>query len=210
MCGPYVALCGARIAPDGASARLLFGLRLLFNAGRVTVYAAIGFLAGAFGQIALALGARSGLSGAVAIAAGLFVVLFGVSLMGGVRDPGRLIARSGLDTLIRGGTRSAFRAPPYASAFLLGSLQGAFPCALVYGAAGRAAVAGTAASGAATMIVFGLGTVPAIFTLASMPKGVALRLRVWRGAGVLLVAVGILLVLRGLAAFSLVPHSLFW
>ena len=210
MCGPYVALCGARLAPDGASARLLFGLRLLFNAGRVAVYAVIGLLAGAFGQVALALAARSGLSGAVAIVAGLLVALFGVALMGGARDPGRLIARSGLDTLIRGGARSAFRAPPYLSAFLLGSLQGSFPCALVYGAASRAAVAGSAGLGAVTMVVFGLGTVPAILALASIPKGVTLRVRVWRWAGVFLVAVGVLLVLRGLAAFSLVPHALFW
>lgn len=210
MCGPYVALCGARIAPDGATRRLLFGLRLLFNAGRVAVYAIIGLLAGAFGQVALAFAGRSGLSGVVAITAGLLVALFGLVLTGGVRDPTRLLARSGLDVLIRGGARNAFRAPPYLSAFLLGSLQGAFPCALVYGAAGRAAVAGSAGAGAATMVVFGLGTVPAILALSSIPNGVARRFRVWRWAGVPLVAVGVLLILRGLAAFGLVPHSLLW
>jgi sulfite exporter TauE/SafE len=67
--------------------------------------------------------------------------------------------------------------PPYLAALLLGSLQGALPCALVYGAASRAVVAGSAASGALTMLVFGLGTVPAVVGLTLLPRAVLVRVR---------------------------------
>lgn len=210
MCGPYVALCAARISPSGSPAPRLLAFRLLFNAGRVATYVAIGAFAGAFGQIAIAAGVRSGLGGAVAVIAGMVALLLGFALAGWIRDPSGWLRRSGVEVLIRGGMQRAFRAPPRAAALFLGALQGAFPCALVYAAASRAAAAGSAPGGAATMLVFGLGTVPAIFALSAVPAGVIHRLRAWRWAGVFVSAVGVLLILRGLSAMGYVPHSFFW
>lgn len=208
MCGPYVALCAARLAPPGG-ARPDVGGRLLFNAGRLATYAAIGALAGAFGQIALAVG-RVHLAGVVALAAGTATVAFGISLVGWIRDPTALLNRLGVDVLIRGGAREASRAPRLLSPALLGVLQGAFPCALVYGAASRASVAGSAGAGAGVMLVFGLGTVPAIFALSSVSPTLLRRVRGWRWAGLLIATVGVLLVLRGLAQMGVVGHSVFW
>ncbi len=210
MCGPYVALCAARISPGGSTAGQRLILRLLFNTGRLATYMAIGTVAGGFGQIALAAGARAGLAGGVALAAGCAAILFGLSLFGWVRDPAGLLRRSGFDLLIRGGTRSAFRAPPYVAGVLLGALQGALPCALVYGAASRAAVSGSPLRGLTTMLVFGLGTVPAIFALSSLSPGLLQRFRGWRWSGLFIVAVGLLLILRGLSAFDLLPHTVWW
>jgi sulfite exporter TauE/SafE len=176
----------------------------------VATYVAIGTVVGAFGQIALAVGARTELGGVVALTAGFMAVLFGVSLVGWIRDPAGILSRLGVDVLIRGGAREAFRAPRLVSPILLGALQGAFPCALVYGAAARAAVAGSAGAGAGVMLVFGLGTVPAIFALSSMSPVLLRRIRGWRWAGLLIAAVGVLLMLRGLAALGVVSHSALW
>ena len=185
-------------------------LRLLFNLGRLTTYMTIGALAGAFGQIALAAGARAGFTGAVSLLAGTMAIAFGTALMGWIRDPAGVLLKGGFDILIRGGARSAFRAPPYFAGFLLGALQGALPCALVYGAASRAAVAGSPSAGLVTMLVFGLGTVPAIFALTSLSSELLRRFRVWRWAGLFIAVVGLLLILRGLAAFGILPHSALW
>jgi sulfite exporter TauE/SafE len=209
MCGPYVAICAARLAPQGASVPIRVLVRLLFNGGRIATYALIGWFAGSIGQIALA-ALPLGLSGAVAIAAGLFAGGFALVLMGVLKDPTRLLARAGADVLIRGGLLRAFKAPGFLAPVLLGSLQGLFPCAMVYAAASRAATAGSAAGGAATMLVFGLGTVPAIFALTTLPAALVRRLHTRRWAGIPLLAVGVLLVLRGLAAFGLVGHSWLW
>ncbi len=210
MCGPYVAVCAARLAPAPGGAIPGVGARLLFNAGRLATYVTIGAFVGAFGQIALAAGAGTRLAGIVALAAGAVAVVFGVSLAGWIRDPAAILSRLGVDVLIREGTREAFRAPRFLSPILLGGLQGAFPCALVYGAAARAAVAGSAAAGAGVMFVFGLGTVPAIFALSSLSPVLLRRVRAWRWAGLLIAAVGILLMLRGLAAMGVVGHSVLW
>jgi sulfite exporter TauE/SafE len=209
MCGPYVAICAARLAPQGASVPIRVLVCLLFNGGRIATYALIGWFAGSIGQIALA-ALPLGLSGAVAITAGLFAGVFALVLMGVLKDPTRLLARAGADVLIRGGLLRAFKAPGFLAPVLLGSLQGLFPCAMVYAAASRAATAGSAAGGAATMLVFGLGTVPAIFALTTLPAALVRRLHTRRWAGIPLLAVGVLLVLRGLAAFGLVGHSWLW
>jgi uncharacterized protein len=210
MCGPYVALCAVRLTPGPGGASPSIGARLLFNAGRVATYVAIGTVVGAFGQIALAVGARAELGGVVALTAGFMAVVFGISLVGWIRDPAGILNRLGVGVLIRGGAREAFRAPRALSPILLGALQGAFPCALVYGAAARAAVAGSPGSGAGVMFVFGLGTVPAIFALSSLSPALLRRIRGWRWAGLLIAAVGVLLMLRGLAAMGFVRHSALW
>jgi uncharacterized protein len=210
MCGPYVAICAARLAPEGASAAIRFLVRMLFNAGRVATYVAIGWVAGSIGQIATAATLPFGLSGAVAIAAGLFAGIFALVLMGVLKDPARMLARAGLDVLIRGGLLRAFKAPGLLAPIFLGSLQGVFPCAMVYAAASRAATAGSAPKGAVTMLVFGLGTIPAIFALSALPATLVRRLHTRRAAGIPLLAVAVLLILRGLAAFGLIDHHWLW
>jgi uncharacterized protein len=210
MCGPYIALCGAHLTPPDSPPAGRILLRLLFNAGRIATYTAIGVLAGAFGQVAQALAGRSGLQGIVALAAGVTSVLFGLALLGWIGDPARAALHSGLGALLREGSRGAFRRPPYPAALLLGAVQGAFPCALVYGAAAAAAAAGSPGRGALTMLVFGLGTLPAVFALTTFSARLTGRLHAWRGAGLLVAAVGVLLILRGLAAFSLIPATAFW
>ena len=57
-------------------------------------------------------------------------------------------------------------APPALRPLLLGLLWGWLPCGLVYSLLLAAAVAGGPVRGAATMVAFGLGTVPAMAGLA--------------------------------------------
>jgi sulfite exporter TauE/SafE len=210
MCGPYVAMCTAQFLPRGASAASRLGLRLLFNLGRVATYCVIGLVAGAFGQIFLAAAARWGGSGIVAIAAGCAALYLGLSLIGWVPDPLRLMTHVGLDSWISAGRSRLSGLSPALAPLLLGSLQGLLPCALVYAAASRAAVAGSASAGALTMLIFGLGTIPVIFALTVVPQSVLRRLRAQRLAGALIAALGVLLILRGLASFGLVPVTYWW
>ncbi len=210
MCGPYVAMCAARLVPAAARPVPSVATRILFNLGRLAVYAAIGAFVGGFGQVALAAGAGARLGGLVAVVAGAVAIAFGLALAGILPDPAVVLHRAGIDVLIRGGAREALAAPRFLSPILLGALQGTFPCALVYGAAARASVAGSAGSGAVVMLVFGLGTVPAIFALSSISPAALRRVRGWRWAGLLIAAVGVLLILRGLAALGILAHSMFW
>lgn len=210
MCGPYVAMCTAQFVPRAATPAARFGLRILFNLGRIASYCVIGLIAGAFGQIAMALATRLHLGGIVALAAGLAALVFGLSMIGWIQDPARILARSGVDRWLRAGRMKLSDASPLSAPLLLGALQGWLPCALVYAAASRAAVAGSASAGALTMAVFGLGTVPAIFALTIVPQTVLRRVRTQRLAGALLCVLGILLVLRGLAGYGLITSMGWW
>ncbi|HWX23887.1 MAG TPA: sulfite exporter TauE/SafE family protein [Vicinamibacteria bacterium] len=210
MCGPYVALCTSRLTPAGAPRGGSLLLRLLFNLGRIATYAAIGLLAGAFGQIALAAAERAGLKGAVSLSAGLLAIVLSLALLGLVRDPLGVLLKGGLDAFVKGGVGHASQRPSYAAALSLGALQGLLPCALVYAAASRAAASGSAGGGGLTMVVFGLGTLPAVFALASLSPALLGRFRPWRFSGLFVGAVGVLLVLRGLSGFHVIPESPLW
>lgn len=210
MCGPYVTMCTAQFVPRGATPGRRCGLRVLFNIGRIGTYAVIGLIVGAFGQIAQAMAGHFGFAGIVAIAAGSAAMVFGLSMMGWFRDPARLVAAAGLGRWLIAGRMRLNRAPAAATPLLLGALQGWLPCALVYAAASRATLAGTPAMGALTMLVFGLGTAPAIFALTLFPQSLLRRVRTQRWAGALLALLGVILILRGLANFGLVPSTGWW
>ena len=210
MCGPYVSMCTAQFVPKGATPAARCGLRLLFNIGRIATYGMIGLIVGAFGQIAEAAASRFGVAGIVAIAAGSAALVFGVSMIGWFRDPARFLATAGLGRWLIASRMRLNRAPAAAAPLLLGALQGWLPCALVYAAASRASLAGTPVMGAVTMLVFGLGTVPAIFALTLVPQAVLRRVKAQRLAGALLAVLGVLLILRGLANFGLVESTGWW
>jgi hypothetical protein len=203
-------MCTAQFVPRGATRAARFALRILFNVGRIATYGLIGLIVGAFGQIAQAVAVRVGVSGIVAIGAGIAAVAFGLSMIGWLRDPARVVAGAAVGRWLTACRIRLSRAPSPAAPLLLGALQGWLPCALVYAAASRAGVAGSAGMGALTMVVFGLGTVPAIFALTVVPQTVLRRVQAQRLAGVLLTVLGALLILRGLATFGWVPSTGWW
>jgi sulfite exporter TauE/SafE len=210
MCGPYVALCTAQFVPRGATPGARLYLRILFNAGRIATYGLIGLMVGAFGQIAQALASRAGLSGLVALAAGVSAGVFGLAMIGWIRDPARALGGAGVQRWLVAWRARLNSSPAATTPLMLGALQGWLPCTLVYAAASRAGVSGNAFMGALTMVVFGLGTVPAIFALTLVPQTVLQRVKAQRLAGVLLTILGVLLILRGLADFGWVPSTRWW
>ncbi len=210
MCGPYVTMCTAQFVPRGATAEARFILRMIFNLGRIATYGLIGLIVGAFGQIAQAVAMRWGMTGIVAILAGVTALIFGFSMLGWLQDPARVVVNAGVGRWLIAGRMRLKQTPPAVAPLLLGSLQGWLPCALVYAAASRAAVAGSAGMGALTMVVFGLGTVPAIFALTVIPQTVLRRVKAQRLAGGLLALLGVTLILRGLASFGLVVSTGWW
>ena len=124
---------------------------LAFNAGRITSYSAAGALAGFLGgQLTSLTGAQTFL---YAIA-NLALVFLGLHLLGwflGIEKIGLPLWR---------------RLQPFAAramggnSYVAGLLWGWLPCGLVYAALGVAALAGSAAGGAAAMAAYGIGTLP--------------------------------------------------
>ncbi len=140
--------------------RLRAGLLLPYHLGRLTTYGLIGALAAASAAVLGRAPWFSGLSTVLlVVAALLFLSHASVRLLGlggwMAKAPAgwsRLIARlsGGLDR-----TRPA-------DGYVLGLALGLLPCGFLYGAVIAAAATGSPAMGAAAMLAFGLGTVPAL------------------------------------------------
>lgn len=191
MCGP-IALAVPSPRP-GWRSRLTS--TMLLNSGRIITYALIGAAFGAFGH-----GLRlAGLQQMASILAGLVLLL-------SILVPGALERwlPSSRASIIIGRLRSVLarnlkRTAPEAL-LLTGMLNGLLPCGLVYAAAIGSTVMGTAGHGALYMALFGLGTWPMLFAvrMGSGLLGQKARLALRRASPVLVGAVAVLLVLRGL------------
>ena len=181
MCGPFVILLNA-----GEGSPLV--RNLLYNVGRSFSYAGVGFGLGFAGEAANAFL----LSSLAALVGGVLVILMGFAylvpglrLEAGLRMPSWLTRALG-GVLGRGGA---------AAAPLMGIASGLLPCGMLLPAYGLALSTGSPGSAALVMIVFSLGTYPALFSVG-LGSGQLLR---WTGGrnrarwivGGLLIAMGI-------------------
>lgn len=191
MCGP-IAMAVPSPRPTWPS-RLLS--TALLNTGRIVTYALLGMAFGAFGKgLQLA-----GLQQAVSLTAG-FILLAAVVVPG-------LLERwlpTGRATLLIGRLKSLLarnlkRTAPEALV-LTGMLNGLLPCGLVYAAAFGSMAMGGWWQGMAYMLLFGLGTWPMLVAarLGGGLLGTRARLALRRASPVMVAAVAVLLLLRGL------------
>jgi uncharacterized protein len=167
-----VGMCGGIATALGAAAG---GARrawqpLLYHLGRIASYAAAGAIAGGAGEAAGFAFDVSRWSALLRLGTALIVIVIGLDIALGALGRARWLRvpeRWGA-ALWRRLAPAAQRALPAAAVprtLALGLLWGWLPCGLVYSALLAAAVAGGAVRGAATMVAFGLGTVPAMATL---------------------------------------------
>jgi sulfite exporter TauE/SafE len=192
---------------------------LAYNAGRLGSYMAAGALAGGL------LGGVRQLAGAAPMQmaaywlANLVLVALGLYLMDAWRGLARLegagrLLWSRLQPL----TRRLLPVDHPGKALALGALWGWLPCGMVYSMLLSAMLTGSAGGGAAVMLAFGLGTLPALITMGLLGN----RLQSWTrrrpvrlGAGLLVLAFGLLGLVRAsygidigwLAALCLTPPA---
>ncbi len=160
-----IGMCGCFAVACGGSARQSF----FWHAGRLTTYVILGALAGAFG------GAIPGPGWVAGVVSTALIVWFALVLAGilpepRVRIPGVQEAASNLVSRPEAGAR-----------YLFGLANGLLPCGLVYATLAIPVALGEPAAGAAAMLLFGLGTVPALAAVTFGLRKAALQdLRVRR------------------------------
>ena len=88
----------------------------------------------------------------------------------------------------------------YGSLFLIGLLNGLLPCGLVYMAVAGALATGSSISGALFMFVFGIGTLPMLFTVSILGNSLSIKLRkkMTKLIPIAVMFIGVLFILRGL------------
>lgn len=192
MCGGIAGALG--LSTPAAAARAGRSLRypLLYNAGRVASYALAGTTAGALGDAALTL---AGLPQLRVVASGLvavIMVLLGLRMLAGGRHFAWLDG-IGLAVWrrIAPWTRWLFPIRTPARAFAAGMAWGWLPCGMTYAMLTAAAMTADALQGATLMLMFGIGTLPALLAVGA---GTSLLLQpsVRRIGGTALVAIGLM------------------
>ncbi len=178
MCGGFACALGA----DRSGRRPATVLRhLLYNTGRLTVYAFLGGLAGSLSAALAASGATAVVTATqqtLTVLAGSLMVLMAVQMFGffGLR----LAPAFGVTAMAQA-LGALATTPNRAAPLAFGVFNGFLPCPLVYAFLAQAAASGDAGSGVLTMIALGLGTFPAMLAMGWM----GLKFRPdWRRAGV--------------------------
>ena len=164
MCGPLVGSIAASQRQRGMRMWGMAAAQLLHHAGRVTSYALIGFLFASVGSTVMLTGVGKGLQAALSVLVGGLMFLIGLGLLGWL--PTRRWIESGrlAGAVVRATARLRDQARGR-SWFFLGMANGFLPCGPVYAVAASTVVA-TPVAGAAAMVLFGLGTIPALVVFA--------------------------------------------
>jgi hypothetical protein len=210
MCGPLVGVYSLRQRALGITGWRLLPQLLLYHAGRLLGYASIGFALGLLGSATLLTTDGKAAQGALSCVLGLFMLLLGCGLAGWL--PTRRWVESGfLQRFVARRMGGLLDADTPGRRFTLGVGNGFLPCGPVYMVALTAAAAGNGWRGALAMLAFGVGTLPVLLVLGLGVGQLAGRARrFFNGLGVALVLVlACQLILRGLAAWNLVPHLRF-
>ena len=195
MCGGIVSALSLQ-AP-GATLRSgpEWPIHLAYNLGRIASYSIAGALIGALGSLGLLLNNWLPVQMTLYVAANLMMMALGIYLVG-VTQALAFTERAGqwLWRRVQPATRRFLPVRGTAQAFPLGMLWGWLPCGLVYSVLAMALLTGSALRGAATLLAFGLGTLPNLMLAGlllarfrSVIQGRALRL----GSGLLVLGFGL-------------------
>ncbi len=192
MCGALVVGYTVKAAADNGSK---YFTHLYYGLGKTLSYTAIGGLFGALGAIVTFTPFMRGVAG---IAAGIFLLLFGLSTLNlfpslsrfRIKIPGFVMRRLG----------QAYRqnSNPFAIGLLNGLMIICGPLQAMYI---MAAGTGTPVEGAKLLFVFGLGTLPVMLGFGVLTSALSKQFapKIVKASGVIVIGLGAIMLNRGLA-----------
>lgn len=198
--GHCVGMCGGFALAIGQGTTTVPGLAMrhvAYQAGKALTYAFLAvILAAGFGVVGRSGWTASGQT-VLSIAAGVFMILYGLMQLLEVRSAGwwqRLVAPSPVCRAMGGVTRARGLVP----AFAAGWLNGFLPCGLLVTVLLQAASQGSVLAAATGAAVFGLATFPGLFLFGWLAGGWSMRWRriLVRITGGLLIVFGVFSILR--------------
>lgn len=217
MCGPLAIAFSLSQADDSAEKTPSLWFHVVLNLGRIVSYIAVGALLGGVGSLLVAGGQFAGVGSAlrqgIAIFTGLLLIWLGVRHI----HPDFLPPLPFIHPLSQGATHQRFSSAMarlslhsrWWTPALLGSLWGLIPCGFLYTAQLKAAETSSPFMGAATMAMFGLGTLPTMLGVGLLMErmGGDRRSQLFRIGGWITLMIGVLTLLRTDAMIDYTGHS---
>jgi uncharacterized protein len=198
MCGPLA--CALPLG--GASDLAKFTGTLLYNAGRIITYSALGLLFGIAGKSFSMLGFQQGLS----ITLGVIILIVLVIPKKWLRLGGNFPLAAGFTQVIRRKLGALFLSQQKRSLVAIGLLNGLLPCGLIYMAIAGAIASADPFKSAFFMASFGLGTLPVMWSVSFFGNylGVGVRQKIRAAYPVMMAVMACLLIVRGMSLG--IPH----
>lgn len=162
MCGGIVIAYSSTKIEDQWSKPKQATAHLLYSLGRVFTYVLLGAMFGYLGGVMMFNNLANGL---LLVLAGVFMVLAGLSLSGKIKFLTLIEHSFSSSSWYTKMFRELLKTKSLMSFFILGMLNGLLPCGLVYFFAVTAASTASPLYGALVMLIFGLSTIPALFSL---------------------------------------------
>lgn len=197
MCGGIVVAYSSTKVNSGWSKAKQSISHVLYSFGRITTYVILGFIFGLVGGVVTFDNMTSGI---LLFTTGTLMILVGLSLSGKIKFLVNLehsVSKSGL---YQSTFKSLLGSNTLTSFYLLGMLNGLLPCGFVYVFAITAASTGSPIWGAFVMLIFGLSTLPAMFSLGffiGIFKQVAIRNLFINIAAILVILFGFYIMYNG-------------
>ncbi len=194
MCGPLVAAVSVGETRHGILHHLLY------NLGRITTYSILGAIVGLSGSFLVLASSIEPIQRAIMIIAGLSIILMGLSTAEWLPLPHKKSCNPGSSLIQK--ILVFFKAPrSIGSYYPMGIVLGFLPCGLTYTALLTAARSGMEAKypfagmmqGAIMMMLFGLGTTPALILVGKVANTISnrTRKRFYLLASLIMIATGV-------------------
>lgn len=206
MCGGFIFSFNLKLSQNEPGVRRNYYTRLMpqlkYHSGRILTYTIMGEIFGLIGSSLGLIFSVRGFQGGLQLLAGLVMVVLGLDLTGWIPkwQPDHFPGLDWYRKMVGG----LFNRVSSQNVFSLGLILGLVPCGLVYSVAARAAASGSFLGGGLIMLVFGLGTLPALVLAGMLSARISQH---WRGilykiAAVLVMLFGVLTILRGIDALG--------
>ena len=201
MCGPVVGALSVGETRKGILHHLLY------NLGRITTYTILGAMVGLSGSFLVLAASIEQLQRAIMIIAGLSIILMGLSTAEWLPLPSPKKGCTPGNSLMQK-IMTLFKAPRSIGTYYpMGIVLGFLPCGLTYTALLAAARAAMEAhhpfagmlQGALMMMLFGIGTAPALILVGKVVNSISNKTRKWfyRVASLIMIATGVWFVVAG-------------
>lgn len=194
-----VGMCGALVlsyaTKPGPNEKLRYGSHLLYGAGKTLSYTLIG---AGFGLVGSIIAFTPLVRGVVGITAGVFLLLFGLSMLNVWPRLRNFRIKTPPVLLKFIGTQSRKSGKPFVIGLLNGLMIICGPLQAMYI---MAAGTGSVLEGATLMLVFGLGTLPVMLSFGLLANLASAKLapKIARLSGAIVCVLGVIMLNRGLA-----------
>ncbi|NER25152.1 MAG: sulfite exporter TauE/SafE family protein [Symploca sp. SIO1B1] len=206
MCGPLTVAFSLSMQRETSHQWLAqLSFHGLLNLGRILSYALVGAMLGGLGSVFIASGQLAGVGSALrqgmAILTGLMLVWFGCAQVKPNWLPRLPILhplQGNLHQQLSQGMNQLSQQTRWWAPLLLGGVWGLIPCGFLFAAQIKAAGTGDFLVGAATMLAFGLGTMPIMLGVGISASRLSTdkRSQLFRLGGWVTITIGILTLLR--------------